>query len=150
MSLLKYLQLTFFLLQIEGKRGFVNRRHIQETRIFKSQLGHRVTEGNGSNSESNEPVNYVVDKNSDRPSEPENIEKNISIESPKQNQHSDNSEKILNPVKETVAEETKDKERLDTSKEPVNKGRYKGLASQQSRFKFLITNYKPIITMNYK
>merc|ERR1712227_634226 len=64
--------------EIEGKRGFVNRRHIQETRIFKSQLGHRVTEGNGSNSERNEPVNYVVDKNSDRP-EPQNIEKDISM-----------------------------------------------------------------------
>ena len=94
----------------------------------------------------------MVDKNSDRPSDAENIEKNIPIESPKQNQYSDNSEEILNPVKETVAEETKDKERLDTSKEPVNKGRYKGLASQQSRFKFWIIDYssciKPIITMN--
>ena len=90
----------------------------------------------------------MVDKNSDRPSEPENIEKNISIESPKQNQYSDNSEEILNPVKETVAEETKDKERLDTSKEPVNKGIYKGLALQQSRFKFWITNYSSCIILD--
>ena len=106
----------------------MNRRHIQETRIFKSQLGHRVTEGNGSNSERNEPVNYVVDKNSDRP-EPENIEKDISIEPPKQNQDSDNSEEIFNPVKETVTDETKDTEGLDTTKEPVDTGRLKNRSS---------------------
>ena len=66
----------------------------------------------------------MVDKNSDRP-EPENIEKDISIEPPKQNQDSDNSEEIFNPVKETVTEETKDTEGLDTTKEPVDTGRLK-------------------------
>ena len=40
----------------------MNRRHIQETRVFKSDLGHRVTEGNGSKSEGNEPVNTVLEK----------------------------------------------------------------------------------------
>ena len=67
----------------------------------------------------------MVDKNSDRPSEPENIDKNVSIESPKQNQDSDKSGEIFNSLKETVAEETKDKEALDTAKEPAVSGRYK-------------------------
>lgn len=72
----------------------------------------------------------MIDKNSDRPSEPENIDKNISIESSKQNQDSDKSGEIFNSPKETVAEETKDKEGLDTAREPVGAGRYIGLASQ--------------------
>ena len=57
-------QFYFFgcLSQIDGKRGFANRRHIQETRIFKSQLDHRATEGNGSTNESIEPSNYVIEK----------------------------------------------------------------------------------------
>merc|ERR1712227_1026228 len=67
--------------EIEGKRGFVNRRHIQETRIFKSQLGHRITEGNGSNSENNEPVNYVLDKSHDQASNSDNIKENRVSES---------------------------------------------------------------------
>ena len=67
----------------------------------------------------------MVDKNSDRPSEAENIDKNISVESLKQNQDSDKSGEIFNSLKETAAEETKDKEALDTAKERVGTGRYK-------------------------
>ena len=40
----------------------MNKRHIQETRIFKSQLGHRFTAGNENNNETNDPVMGVREK----------------------------------------------------------------------------------------